>query len=370
MLLLLSPQYCYLRDRKLLTIFADKIKNNNRMRNKIITALCSISNKLSNALEDTKLSLAIRKSYENNTWFDEKSIDLALKSIGNWLRKENLEEFTKNYSFNKTPKKVAVICAGNIPAVGFHDMLCVLLSGNKLLCKLSSQDKDLLPAIAELLIEEEADLKDYIEFAEDRIKDFDAVIATGSNNTRRYFDYYFGSYPNIIRHSRSSIGVIADEKQANSTPINYSLLMDDILTHKGLGCRNISKLYVPVGFDFKPLIEASKEYEYLLDHNKYRNNYDYYKTIYIMNNVKFIDSGVLSILESISLFSNVSILHFEYYQDIEDVIKAIEIEKENIQCVVSNTRLITNSVEIGQAQNPKLNEFADNVDTMKFLNSI
>lgn len=340
------------------------------MKNKIISALSSISSKLSNGLEDTKLSVAIRKSYEDNPWFDANSIDLALKSIGKWLRKENLEAFTKNYSFANSPKRVAVICAGNIPAVGFHDMLCVLLSGHKLLCKLSSQDKYLLPAIAELLIEEEPTLIDYIEFAEDRIKNFDAVIATGSNNTRRYFDYYFGSYPNIIRHSRTSIGVIVDENKHNTVPVNYSLLMDDILTYKGLGCRNVSKIYVPENFDFTPLIEASKEYESFLDHNKYRNNYDYYKTIYIMNNVKFIDSGVLSILENKSLFNNVSILHFEYYKDIEDVIRAIEIEKDNIQCVVSNSRLISNSIEIGQAQNPKLNEFADNIDTMKFLNSI
>lgn len=340
------------------------------MKNKIISALSSISSKLSKGLEDTKLSVAIRKSYEDNPWFDANSIDLALKSIGKWLRKENLEAFTKNYSFANSPKRVAVICAGNIPAVGFHDMLCVLLSGHKLLCKLSSQDKYLLPAIAELLIEEEPTLIDYIEFAEDRIKNFDAVIATGSNNTRRYFDYYFGSYPNIIRHSRTSIGVIVDENKHNTVPVNYSLLMDDILTYKGLGCRNVSKIYVPENFDFTPLIEASKEYESFLDHNKYRNNYDYYKTIYIMNNVKFIDSGVLSILENKSLFNNVSILHFEYYKDIEDVIRAIEIEKDNIQCVVSNSRLISNSIEIGQAQNPKLNEFADNIDTMKFLNSI
>lgn len=357
-------------DRKLLTIFAYKIKHNYRMKNKIISALSSISSKLSNGLEDEKLSVAIRKSYEDNPWFDANSIDLALKSIGNWLRKENLDAFTKNYCFAKDPKRVAVICAGNIPAVGFHDMLCVLLSGNKLLCKLSSQDKYLLPAIAELLIEKEPALRDYIEFAEDRIKDFDAVIATGSNNTRRYFDYYFGSYPNIIRHSRTSVGVIADETQPETSPINYSLLMDDILTYKGLGCRNVSKLYVPEGFDFRPLIEASRHYESYLDHNKYRNNYDYYKTIYIMNNVKFVDSGVLSILENKSLFNNVSILHYEYYNDIEKVIKDIEIEKDNIQCVVSNSSLIPNAIEIGQAQNPKLNEFADNVDTMKFLNSI
>ena len=357
-------------DRKLLTIFAYEIKNNNSMKNKIISALSFINNKLSQDEKDEKLQLAIQKSYEDNPWFDTQSIVLALKSIGNWLTKENLEEFTKNYQFAKSPKTVAVICAGNIPAVGFHDMLCVLLSGHKLLCKLSSQDKHLLVFIADLLIEQEPSLKDRIKFTEDRIKDFDAVIATGSNNTTRYFDYYFGSYPNIIRHSRSSVGVIVEDNNPHTIPTNYPLLIDDILMHKGLGCRNISKIFVPEGFNFNPLIEASKKYSSFLDHNKYRNNYDYYKTIYIMNNIKFIDTGTLSILENKSLFSNVSVLHFEYYKEINDVIKEIENENENIQCVVSNSKLIPNSIEMGEAQNPKINEFADNVDTMKFLNSL
>lgn len=340
------------------------------MKNKIISALTSIGKTLSNDLKDESLDLAIRNSIKDNPWFDRKSIDLALKSIGSWLNKDNLDDFTKDYLFAKSPKTIAIICAGNIPAVGFHDMLCVILSGHKLLCKLSSQDKYLLPAIGELLAKQEPSLKARMEFTEERITNFDAVIATGSNNTRRYFDYYFSSYPNIIRHSRTSVGVIVNEDQPKTSSINYSLLMDDILMHKGLGCRNISKIYIPEGFDFKPIIEASKKYKTYLDHNKYRNNYDYYKTIYIMNNISIIDTGVLNILESTSLSSNVSILNYEYYKNIEDIIEDLEKEKDNIQCVVSNSGLIPNSIDMGEAQKPKIDEFADNINTMKFLSSI
>lgn len=340
------------------------------MRAKIISAFSSISNKLNRALENDKLETAIQKSCEENTWFDIESVVLALKSLSTWLSKDTLEDFSKKYSFTQNPKKIAVICAGNIPSVGFHDMLCVLLSGNYLLCKLSSLDKYLLPAIAELLIEEEPTIKDRIEFTQGRINNFDAVIATGSNNTSRYFDYYFGSYPNIIRHSRSSIAIIDKNTKETISNLEYSLLLDDILTYKGLGCRNISKIYISENFDFSPLIEESKKYNFLLNHNKYRNNYDYHKTIYIMNNVKFIDTGVLIILENQNLFSPVSVVHFEYYKDIEEVIKRIEIEKENIQCVVSNNQSIQNSIPFGQAQKPTIFDFADNVDTMAFLNSI
>lgn len=340
------------------------------MKNKIISAFSEIGDKLSKGINNQELLLAAKKSVDDNPWFDIDSIDSALKSISNWLSTKTLIEFTNNYLFAQKPKTIAVICAGNIPAVGFHDMLCVLLSGHKLLCKLSSQDKHLLVQISEFLFQQEPSLRDRIEFTEDKIKNFDAVIATGSNNTTRYFDYYFGSYPNIIRHSRSSIGVIVEENKPNTIPPNYSLLVADILTYKGLGCRNVSKIYVPEKFDFTPLIEASKAYESYLNHNKYRNNYDYYKTIYIMNNIKFIDSGIISIIENKSLFSTVSVLHYEYYKEIEDVIKEIEMEKENIQCVVSNSKLIPNAIEIGEAQNPKIYEFADNVDTMKFLNSL
>ena len=337
------------------------------MKSKIISAFSSLSNKLDEGIKNEKLLKASTLSCAENTWFDMESVDYALKSLSSWLNKETLIEFTNNYSFTQNPKTIAVICAGNIPAVGFHDMLCVLLSGNKFYCKLSSSDKYLLPAIADLLIEAEPLLKERIEFAEGKIENFDAVIATGSNNTTRYFDYYFGKYPNIIRHSRSSISVLDSSELSQS---NAKLLIDDVLTHKGQGCRNVSKIFIPKEFDFTPLIEASKEYAYLLDHNKYRNNYDYHKAIFIMNNIPFIDSGVLLFFESKELFSPVSVLNYEYYENLEDVISILETEKENLQCVVSNIPKIKNSIPLGKAQEPTIYDFADNVDTMKFLNTL
>lgn len=338
------------------------------MKSKIISAFSTLNKSLKEGIKNEKLSKAIKQTCEENPWFDIISVEYALKSLSSWLNKENLIEFTNHYSFSQTPKTVAVICAGNIPAVGFHDMLCVLLSGNKFQGKLSSNDKYLLPAIGELLIEEEPLLKERIEFVEGKIKNFDAVIATGSNNTSRYFNYYFEKNPHIIRHSRTSIAII-DNKETIK-PQDYSLLISDILTHKGLGCRNVSKIYIPKQFDFTPLVEATKEHAYLLDHNKYRNNYDYHKAIFIMNNIPFIDSGTLIFFESQELFSPVSVLHYEYYENIDLVTKAIEQEKENIQCIVSNNKTIQNSIPFGQAQQPTIYDFADNIDTMTFLNTL
>lgn len=338
------------------------------MKSKIISAFSTLNQSLKEGIKNEKLLTSAKQSCLENPWFDIESVDLALKSLSSWLNEETLIEFTNHYSFTQKPKTIAVICAGNIPAVGFHDMLCVLLSGNKFQGKLSSNDKYLLPAIGELLIQAEPLLKERIEFVEGKIKDFDAVIATGSNNTSRYFNYYFEKYPHIIRHSRSSIAII-DNKE-NITPKDYSLLISDILTHKGLGCRNISKIYIPNQFDFTALIEATKEYANLLDHNKYRNNYDYHKAIFIMNNISFIDSGTLLIFESKELFSPVSVLNYEYYENLENVIETIENEKENIQCIVSNTKKIRNTIPFGKAQEPKINDFADNIDTMKFLNNL
>ncbi|MDD2577047.1 MAG: acyl-CoA reductase [Bacteroidales bacterium] len=334
------------------------------MKSKIINALSELSPILNSPNE--KLIEAIELSVMENTWFDRDSVCLALKALAKWLNKEVLEEFCERYDFTDNPKTVAVICAGNIPAVNFHDLLCVLLSGNRALLKLSSLDNRLIPAIVEELVAIEPLIKDRVSFADGKINDFDAVIATGSNNTSRYFNYYFSKYPHIIRHSRSSIAVIQNNK------IDYKGLMADILTHKGMGCRNISKIFVPKGFDFSELIEASLDYKYLLDHNKYRNNYDYHKAIFIMNNVPFVDSQVLILFENKDLFSPVSILNYEFYDSLNDIENRIELEKDNIQCIVSDIESIggIKTINFGKAQQPEINDYADNIDTMLFLNSL
>lgn len=334
------------------------------MKSKIIKAFIGLKEQLSKGIENEILFKASELSIGENKWFDMQSIDYAIKAIAKWLEEDVLIEFTKMYKFNNNPKRVAVICAGNIPMVGFHDMICVLLSGNIFYGKLSHLDKYLLPAIADILIKIEPLMKERIFFEEDKLKNFDAVIATGSNNTSRYFDYYFEKYPKIIRHSRSCVAILD-----NSFSL-YSELISDILTHKGLGCRNVSKIYVPNGFDFSALIKASQEYNYLLDHNKYRNNYDYHKAIFIMNNISFIDSGVLLLLESKEVFSSVSVLNYEFYDNIQKLMEEIELEKDNLQCVVSNIDSLPNSIPIGKAQEPSIYDFADNIDTMKFLEKL
>ncbi len=334
------------------------------MKSNIIKAFAILGKQLSEASTNEILIKASELSTKENTWFNKQSIDYALKAVSSWLKEDVLIEFTDKYEFNNNPKRVAVICAGNIPMVGFHDMMCVVLSGNIFYGKLSHSDKYLLPAIADILIQIEPLIKDRIIFEEDTLKDFDAVIATGSNNTSRYFDYYFKKYPNIIRHSRSSIAVL------DNSSIDYSLLISDILTHKGLGCRNVTKIYIPNDFDFSPLIKASQEYSYLLDHNKYRNNYDYHKAIFIINNISFIDTGVLLLLEAKELFSAVSVLNYEFYDNIQTLTDKIELEKENIQCVVSNISSIEKAIPIGKAQEPSIDDFADNIDTMLFLESL
>jgi hypothetical protein len=336
----------------------------NAMKSNIIKAFAILGKQLSEASTNEILIKASELSTKENTWFNKQSIDYALKAVSSWLKEDVLIEFTDKYEFNNNPKRVAVICAGNIPMVGFHDMMCVVLSGNIFYGKLSHSDKYLLPAIADILIQIEPLIKDRIIFEEDTLKDFDAVIATGSNNTSRYFDYYFKKYPNIIRHSRSSIAVL------DNSSIDYSLLISDILTHKGLGCRNVTKIYIPNDFDFSPLIKASQEYSYLLDHNKYRNNYDYHKAIFIINNISFIDTGVLLLLEAKELFSAVSVLNYEFYDNIQTLTDKIELEKENIQCVVSNISSIEKAIPIGKAQEPSIDDFADNIDTMLFLESL
>lgn len=334
------------------------------MKSIIIKAFAILGKQLSEASTNEILIKASELSTKENTWFDKQSIDYALKAVSSWLKEDVLIEFTDKYEFNNNPKRVAVICAGNIPMVGFHDMMCVVLSGNIFYGKLSHSDKYLLPAIADILIQIEPLIKDRIIFEEDTLKDFDAVIATGSNNTSRYFDYYFKKYPNIIRHSRSSIAVL------DNSSIDYSLLISDILTHKGLGCRNVTKIYIPYDFDFSPLIKASQEYSYLLDHNKYRNNYDYHKAIFIMNNISFIDTCVLLLIEAKELFSAVSVLNYEFYDNIQTLTDKIELEKENIQRVVSNISSIEKAIPIGKAQEPSIDDFADNIDTMLFLESL
>jgi hypothetical protein len=306
-----------------------------------------------------------------NGWFTEQNVRDAFGGIANVLNQESLVDWLSNYISRineiKKQKTVAVIMAGNIPMVGFHDMLCVLLSGNKFVGKLSSDDKLLLPFISKILIAIEPEFIGSIEFTEGQLKNIDAVIATGSNNSARYFEYYFGKYPHIIRKNRNSVAVL---NGAESTE-ELSLLGKDIFQYFGLGCRNVSKLFVPAGYKFDTFYESIFDYKEVVNNNKYGNNYDYNRTVYLMSNhPSLLDNNFLLLKEDEGYSSPIGVLFFQYYDNIEDLNQRLENDKEQIQCVVSKKSSIKNAISFGEAQCPKLIDYADGVDTMEFLISL
>lgn len=316
------------------------------------------------------MNAALDESVKNNGFFTPGSVLHSLMSVASMLGENNLENWTGAYPWltqqRKTPQKVAVVMAGNIPLVGFHDFLCVLISGNVFMVKLSQNDRFLLPAIARILIHTDARYRDLIVFAEDKLQDFDAVIATGSNNTSRYFEYYFEKYPHIIRGHRNSLAVLS----GGETPEQLQLLGDDIFTYFGLGCRNVSGLLVPPKYDFTQFVSVMQSFCEINDHNKYRNNYDYYKTIFLMNNQPFIDGGFFILNEDLSINSPISVINFQQYNSLSEARSFIDKNKNNIQCVVGGIFEGIPTINFGKAQRPELWDYADNVDTMEFLNNI
>ncbi|AYL96304.1 acyl-CoA reductase [Mucilaginibacter celer] len=318
---------------------------------------------------DAVLTNLINNEQYHNAWFTPDSVAEAVKAIGNMLNTADLEAWFSKYDLenNKPAKKVGLILAGNIPLVGFHDVLCVISSGNKALIKASSQDARLIKAVLEKLVAIDPSFADSYSFVE-RLEGFDAVIATGSNNSSRYFDYYFGKVPNIIRKNRNSIAVLS----GNETAEQLFDLGHDILDYFGLGCRNVSKVLVPEGYDFTFFFESIENHKAIINHHKYNNNYDYNKSIYLVNGDKHFDNGFLMVKEDDRLTSPLSVLFFGYYNDVADAENIITQNTENIQCVVSELPLqITNQiVTFGQSQQPALWDYADGVDTMEFLSNL
>ena len=294
----------------------------------------------------------------------------AFEAIAIMLHEQELITWFSNYQFEDnidSKKTVAVVMAGNIPMVGFHDFLCVLMSGNALLCKLSSKDDVLLPFIFKKLIEIEPQFADCIKIEPHILKDFDAIIATGSNNSSRYFDYYFGKYPSIIRKNRVSIAVL----DGTETKKELDGLVNDIFMYFGLGCRNVSKLFVPVDYDMVRLLAHFDLFTGVCNHYKYMNNYEYNKSLYLLNQQAHLDNGFVICKEDSQIFSPIAVVYFEKYNDIRNLDDWIDANSENIQCVVTKSKQIkSSSVELGQSQNPKLWDYADNIDTMKFLKTL
>jgi hypothetical protein len=308
----------------------------------------------------------IKLAKEHNGWYNLENITFSLKNWSEALGKLALQEFVSPYNLDDLNKKnVAIIMAGNIPLVGFHDFLCVLLSGHSVLVKQSSSDKQLLPFLAKYLEYVAPEFKGDIKFTEEKLTDFDAVIATGSNNTARYFDYYFKDKPNIIRKNRNSIAIL----EGNETAEDLELLSDDIFRYFGLGCRNVSKLFVPKSYNFDAFFKAIYKWNGLINDSKYANNYDYNKAVYLMSEFDMLENGFFMIKEDQSYSSPIATLFYEYYDDEHQLLEKINADADLIQCTVTN-KVIPGKIDFGQSQHPKLNDFADGINTFDFLKSL
>ena len=305
-------------------------------------------------------------SQSHNGWYTPENVYFSIQSWANALTEENLDQWLSAYNLGTNqPKNIGLILAGNIPLVGFHDFLSVLISGNKVLIKTSSNDQHLLPFLAKYLIAVEPELANKITFVEGKLENFDAIIATGSNNTARYFEYYFKDTPSIIRKNRNSVAVLNGEESKEQ----LTALGEDIFRYFGLGCRNVSKLFVPKGYSFNTFFEAIFAYQEVIHYEKYANNYDYNKAVFLMSNFKLLDNGFLTIKEDSSYASPISSVFYEFYDSIEELQLRLQSESEQIQCIVSNN-LVENSIDFGQTQKPNLWDYADNVDTISFLLTI
>lgn len=305
----------------------------------------------------------IKLAKEHNGWFTQNNILFALDGWSNQLTKIKLEKWLNHYKIeNKNPKTVAIIMAGNIPLVGFHDFLCVLISGHSVLVKQSSNDKHLLPFMAKYLEHVAPDLKGKITFTQDKLDSFDAVIATGSNNTARYFEYYFKGKPSIIRKNRNSVAILT----GNETKEQLDSLSEDIFRYFGLGCRNVSKLFIPKNYNFDAFFEAMYKWNAIINDNKYANNYDYNKAVYLMSEFDMLENGFLMIKEDQSYSSPIATVFYEYYDSEDSLKQKIKIDQDLIQCIVADG---FSSVEIpfGKTQKPELNDYADAIDTITFL---
>lgn len=308
----------------------------------------------------------ISLAHQYNAWFTKENILFSLEGWSQQLTQSNIEKWLKPYNFETVnPKTIAIIMAGNIPLVGFHDFLSVLISGHNVLVKQSSNDKHLLPYLAKYLEHVEPDFRGKIEFTEGKLEHFDAVIATGSNNTARYFEYYFKNKPSIIRKNRNSIAVL----NGNETSEQLSALSEDIFRYYGLGCRNVSKFYVPKDYDFELFFNAMFQWRDIIHQNKYANNYDYNKAVYLMSEFELLDNGFLILKNDASFSSPIATLFYEYYNSEAELKAEIEIQQDQIQCVVSSN-FIKDEIKFGQTQSPNLWDYADNVDTISFALTI
>ncbi len=355
-----------------------------------IEAFTQLGNKITELLADELNSLT-DKARNENPWFTPESTTMALQGVAKFLDRKVLEKWISNYSLKDlSSKKIGVAMAGNIPLVGFHDLMCVLLAGHQLVAKLSSQDSVLMNFVKDSLIEVNPGFSERI-FFEERLKitpslprlrealwqskakrgaggevNIDAMIATGSDNTSRYFEYYFRNIPHIIRKNRTSCAVILGEESMEE----FSDLGKDIFSYFGLGCRNVSKIYVPENFDFIPMLKSWESFQPIINHHKYANNYDYQKSILLVNQTHHYDTGFLLLTENQNLVSPISVIYYEFYKDQQELNSKLKSHEEKIQCIVSANAWYKKSIPFGDAQFPKIDDYADSIDTLTFLTSL
>jgi hypothetical protein len=298
-----------------------------------------------------------------NGWFTPEYVRLALAGIARFLDPEILSTFSRKYTPVKASKKVALIMAGNLPAVGFHDLLCVLISGHKALVKTSADDHLLIPFFIKFLQKDYPRLEDYIFIAGGKLQKFDAVIATGSNNTHRYFEFYFAKYPHLFRKNRSSIAVLSGAE----TKEELSLLANDIFSFYGLGCRNVAHLMVPENYSFELFFESVFPFARLMDNKKYANNYDYNRAVLLLNKAELLDNNFLLLNKSNDLHSPVAVINYHTYRSQNEIGEYLSQHSDEIQCVCSHLSFLNQRVAFGNAQCPAIDDFADGIDTMEFL---
>ena len=308
----------------------------------------------------------IQTAKHHNGWFTEENVLFALEQWTEALQEESLQQWVTDYDMTTvTPKTVGIIMAGNIPLVGFHDFLCSLISGHKVVAKLSSNDAQLLPLLAEYLITIAPDFKEYITFTTEKLPEFDAVIATGSTNTARYFEQYFAHKPHIIRKNRNSVAIITGKESKEE----LTALGTDIFQYYGLGCRSVSKLFVPKGYDFTEFFEAIFSFSPIMDSAKYANNYDYNKAVYLMSEFKLWDNGFLMLKEDTSYSSPIASLFYETYDTDKQLKERLAQDATQLQCIVGN-HTTNATVQFGRTQQPKLQDYADGIDILEFLQKI
>lgn len=329
-----------------------------------ISAFVRLGNHLSNLSDEAFETLALNARLEN-PWFTAENVKRSLTGITQYLNEDKLRQWTSRYTLNpKEPKEVALVLAGNIPLVGFHDLLSVLISGHHAQLKLSSKDSKLIQYLIKHLIWLEPAFEKAITIKENKLENFEAVIATGSDNSARYFEYYFGKYPNIIRKNRSSCVILTGTESDEE----MEALGEDIFSYFGLGCRNVSKAFVPKGYDLAKILSRWESYKDIIHHHKYCNNYDYQKSILLVNLIPFLDNGFILLQENEKLVSPISVLYYEYYSDQADLESKLTTNKEKIQCIVGSNNLAT--ATFGTAQYPDVWDYADNVDTLTFLEKL